>query len=71
MYYIFVYGYDSPAYFTKIKNKYNPEFNFSTNFLRKKTFKIKKPLTYKGSEVVICGPAWARTMDPLIMSQVL
>ncbi len=32
---------------------------------------MKKPLSNKGSEAVICGPAWARTMDPLIMSQVL
>ena|GEM_PF-4789555 len=48
-----------------------PKFLISTNFLRKETLKMKEPLSNKGSEAVICGPAWARTMDPLIMSQVL
>ena len=48
-----------------------PKFLISTNPLRKEVSKMKKPLSDKGSEAVICGPAWARTMDPLIMSQVL
>ena len=51
--------------------KGNRKSIFSTNSLRKEVSKIKEPLLNKGSEAVICGPAWARTMDPLIMSQVL
>ena len=33
--------------------------------------KTLKPLLVKGISVYLCGPTWARTMDPLIMSQVL
>ncbi len=39
------------------------------------TAQIKKALTYiavnKDFRIIKCGPTWARTMDPLIMSQVL
>ena len=51
--------------------KGNRKSIFSTNSLRKEVSEMKEPLLNKGSEAVICGPAWARTMDPLIMSQVL
>ena len=33
-----------------------------------KTLKKPQPIKNKYNEVFICGPTWARTKDPLIMS---